>query len=332
MVSIDCRRNYFFCWLISAGIFILATGSLAANNTSTEGAKKLSVEERTLTFPGSASFGALALIPHDVARVGGPTNIGAAVGTVKVSVPNGQWLTLELNPLAFMHPKLLDSCSAVGLDGLVVNFIAMDDSEGGWCDTAMQHANHFKNLKCLILNKSDVSDVGVSALRGQHDIECIRCVLTRIHGDCFKTFSQFKNLYHLDCGDCTIKEENLKYLSDCHSLTYVDLRGTRLGNLGVKYLSKCSNLTGLRIGCNAAIDDASIKYLLDLRHLDVDRTSITFSGLKALAPMHLRRLTISGGTCPAKDLPILKKLAKTVEVLPQSRSAGQFEQLFQPLH
>ena len=328
--------NHFFCLLVlNAIIYIFATGSLAANPTVAQGAKKQSLEERTLIFPGSASLGALSLIPYDGPSLGDPQHIGPAVGTVKISVPTGKLLFFELGPQAIAHPKLLDSCSAVGVDGLIINFIAMDDSEGGWCDAALQHADHFKNLKFLILNRSDVSDAGISQLKGQHDIECIRCVLTRVHGDCFKTFSQYKNLQYLDCANDTIKEENLKYLSDCPRLSSVDLRGNKLGDAGIKYLSRCSNLTELRIGCNPTVDEAGIKCLLNLKHLtylDFDRSSITLSKLKELKPMHLDRLTVAEGTCPAKDLPILKTLAKKVSFAPRSKSSKESDVLLAPLH
>jgi hypothetical protein len=171
-VSIACRRYYFCGLIVNAIVCIFATASLAANHTAaTDEAKNQAVEERMLVFPQKTSLGALSLIPHNGPMAGNARRFGSAVGTVKVSVPKGKWLSLELNTEAFKHPELVDSCSAVGLDCLIINFLSMDDSEGGWCDAALPHANHFKNLKCLILNRSDVSDAGMSKLKGQKDVE-----------------------------------------------------------------------------------------------------------------------------------------------------------------
>jgi hypothetical protein len=100
-------------------------------------------------------------------------------------------------------------------------------------------------------------------------------------------------------------------------------------------LSACKNLFELRIAGNSAIDDASIKYLLNFNHLiwlDIANTSVTCSGLKALKPLHLTKLTVSEGVCSGKDLPILKAVAKTVEFLPKSGSLDGNEDLLVPMH
>jgi len=329
--------NNFFFPLLSAIICSLAVCASFAANPKSQGAKSSPVDERTLTFPKVANFGTLSLIPHDRNAVFGAKSICTASGTVKVRVPKGQWLSLDLSQQAFAHPDLLDSCSETGLDALNINFLSMDDSEIGWCDKVLQQANHFKNLKCLIVSRSDVSDAGMSALSGQHDLECICGFVTRIEGDCFKTFAQYKNLQHVDFFDNAIKEDCLRYLSQCPKLAVVDLRRTHMGNLGVQYLSRCPNITILRLGGNRKIDDACIKYLLKLKHvnwLDLGGTRVTFEGLKALKPMNLQRLTVVEGICSVKDMPVLKSLAKQLDNLPQSDSGGdkQYEQMLQPMH
>jgi len=334
MVSIYWRRNYFLSGLTSAIICILATASFATHQKSATNGAKNSVEERTLTFPQSGSIGVLTLIPHHN-FIGNEKAIGTAIGTVKAIVPKGSWLGLELNRQAVLHPKLLDSCSTIGVDALNISFMSMEDGDVGWSDAALQHANHFKSLKCLLLNKSDVSDQSVSGLRGLPDIECISAFLTGINGDCFKTFSQYKNLQYLICSEDPIRQENLRYLSECPRLSYVDLRRTELGEPGVKYLRRCPNISTLRIGNNSKVNDACIKYLLNLRHLKslgLENTAVTYSGLKALKPLNLQILSISEGACDGKDLPALKSLATKIQFVPRLRVDRKMEQMFDPVH
>jgi hypothetical protein len=188
----------------------------------------------------------------------------------------------------------------------------------------------------LLINRSDVSDAGISRLSGEHDLECISGFLTDIKGDCFKTFSQFKNLRYVAFYDDAIKEENLKYLSACPNLSYVDLHHTGMSELGVSYLSHCSNISDLRIQGNPKINDAAIKHLLNLKHLTwltLEGTGTTFTGLQQLKPLKLDHLRISEGSCDAKDLPRLKALARNVEIVPRSHSVGtNMQQILAPLH
>jgi len=333
-VSNHCRQNYLFCWFITAIICSLATASIATNKTSTAQTNTKSAEQRSITFSKVASIGTLVLIPHGGQNIGGPVPVGAAFGSVKVSVPAGDWLALELNRQAFEHPNLIDSSSETGLDGLIITFMSMDDSENRWCDTALLHANHFKNLKCLVLNRSDVSDAGMSQLHGQPDMEWITGFLTDIKGSCFKTFSQHKNLQRLEFFDVDLKQENLRYLSDCPRLSYVDFHHSGLTEVGVKYLSKCPNITTLRLGGNAKVNDTSIKYFLNMKHLsqlELDGTGTTVRGLMALKPLHLDRLKVS--ECDPKDVPALKTLARIVVFVPRSHGVDtRTQNLYAPLH
>jgi len=331
------RWNYFFSCLISAIICICGTASIATNQKSkTESANTNSAQERTLTFPKGASIGRLSLIPHDYLYLGQEKLIGAASGTAKVRVPKDKLLALELSREAYVHPDRLELCSAVGLDVVNINFMAMEDSESTWCDAVLQHASHFKSLKCLLLNRSDVTDAGLSHLTGLRDLECISATMTGIKGDCFKTLAQYKNLQYLSLSDDPIKQENLKYLSNCPSLSYLDLHHTGVGELGIECLSKCANLSTLKLADNRKVDDACIKYLLNMKHaslISLDGTSVSFNGLKALKPLKLYLLAVSEGTCDRKDLPVLNSLAKYVKVVPRSHRVDKStEQMWAPLH
>jgi hypothetical protein len=324
--------------LACAVICALAPASLATNQKS-DAAKKeqalnKSVEERTLVFPKIAELGKLFLVPHTSDGMKQETVVGTAFGTVKVHVPKNEFLVLSLNRQALQNPQCLDSCSATGVDGITISFLSMDDNENEWCDAALKHANHFKNLKCLTLNRSDVSDAAVSAMTDLRDLQFFAAFETRIKGYCFKTLSRNKNLRNMSCFDDAIEQENLKYLSDCPRLSAVDVRRTGIGDVGVKYLSECPNIATLRLGGNPRISDACTKYLLNLKHvewLDLDGTRVTFKGLKALKPMHLHLLSVTEGTCSAKELPVLKGLAKQVQIVSRARGMNKDEQLFAPM-
>jgi hypothetical protein len=65
--------------------------------------------------------------------------------------------------------------------------------------------------------------------------------------------------------------------------------------------------------------------------LDLDGTRVTFNGLKTLKPMHLHLLSVTEGTCTAKELAALKGLAKQVQIVPRARGMNKDEQLFAPM-
>lgn len=337
-----CRRNYFFSFLLGALICVLACASFAANQKAkTEGEKKTpdqpkrSDQERTLTFP-KAGMGTLYLVYHDEKGMNMADPVVTAIGTVRIKVPKDRWLTLELSRYAYAHPDSFESCSSSGLDGLSLNLVSIDESDSAFCDTALQHANHFRGLKCLLLNRADISDAGLSRMKGLPELEFICGFLTPITGDCFKTFSQFKKLNYVGFYDDAIKPENVKYLKDCPMLACVDLSHTDLGEVGIKYLSQCPNISVLKISSNPKVNDACIKYLLSMKHLsrlELEGTGITFSGLKALKPLHLSILRVSAGVCANTDRPVLKTLAKKVEIVwREHRVDKSTQEMFAPLH
>jgi hypothetical protein len=224
----------------------------------------------------------------------------------------------------------------VPLDAVNINFMAMEDSESAWCDAALLHASHIKSLKCLILNRSDVSDAGLSRVSALPDLECISASMTSVKGDCFKTFGQHKNLQFIGVGDDPLKEETIKYLSSCPKLWYVDMHHTGMGDLGVKYLSKCAHLCRVRLADNGKITDACIKDLLNLKHvswLALEGTSVSAHGLKMLKPMNLDSLTIADGTCDKNDLAALHTWITRLAIVPRARKVDKStEQLYAPLH
>jgi hypothetical protein len=111
---------------------------------------------------------------------------------------------------------------------------------------------------------------------------------------------------------------------------------TGIGEIGVKHLSKCANLWHLRLEDNAKVNDACIKYLLNLkqlRELSLQSTNVSFNGLKALKQLNLVKLTVSEDTCEKKDQPVLQSLAAHVVVRPRSRVVDKGTQrLYAPLH
>jgi hypothetical protein len=269
--------------------------------------------------------------------ISGETPIGAAAGTVTVTVPPGEILQFEANREAFVHPELLDASPVEGIDAVKISFMAMDDSENGLCDAAIARVGHFKGTYALLLGRSDVTDAAVARIAPMPKVEHFSAPLTNIKGSCLKNFpKQFPKLKVLALNDNQLEANNIQYLAACPDLYYVDMHHGNATNAVVKALSKCANLTTMRLGINSHIDNECIADILTmkkLKSLELDATAVSFAGVRKLKALHLDNLSVSQDLCTAKDLPELRSLAKNVQLVRQAQKVNRdMKYMLAPLH
>jgi hypothetical protein len=280
--------------------------------------------KRTIDFHSTTSLGALYAIPivHGVAYATWRNRkmIGAAVGKVSVVVPPDHLLCLEPNRRLLDKPELMKQMDPDCLDALFISASSLDDAENQRCNQAMKYASHFKSLKDINVDRSDVSDTGLSLLQNLPSLEAVSTMLCDINGSCLPTLSKLPKLHALNLWGTHVSESNYKYFSLFKNLDYLNLSQTKMTVIGFKEIGKCTSLKELLLAYNVSFTDEMVSSLLPLKNLekldlrqtsisdkclpslaqlkslkqlDLRKSAVTLPGLTALAPLHLVSLKLT---------------------------------------
>jgi hypothetical protein len=302
---------------------------------SSEPSKTSGISKRTIDFHSSESLGNLTIVwgrpegyPSDLSSC---KFAGAAQGKITVSVPPGCELCYEPNSRVLAHPQLMDSISGDAIDILRVNSVSLDESESERGNALMPHVNHLARLRELFIDRSDVTDAGLSKLHDLNSLEVISGFETLVAGSCFKDLCKFPNLSMLCLRLAQLKDENLKYLPNMHKLTYLNLRQVKLSKEALAQLSKCSSLRKLLLD-RPEIDDSWLPLLTKLKNLDsldLIATSITDKGLPTLTALkHLRALNLCGAKVTPQGLAVLAPMhLQTLMLTNNNYDAAQLKKL-----
>jgi hypothetical protein len=280
--------------------------------------------KRTIDFHSAASLGALYAIlrVHGVAYATWRDRklLGAAVGKVTVVVPPDHLLCLEPNRRLLDRPELMNQLDPDCLDILFISASSLADTENQRCNQAMKYASHFRSLKEINVDRSDVSDTGLSMLANLPSLEAISTMLCDVDGSCFPTLSKLPKLHALNLWGTHISEANYKWFSLFKNLDYLNLSQTKMTQAGFKEIGKCKSLRELLLAYDVNFTDDMVSSLLplkvlekldlrqssisdkclptlaklkSLKDLDLRKTSVTPAGLTALIPLHLDSLKLT---------------------------------------
>ncbi|HEY9757479.1 MAG TPA: hypothetical protein V6C97_20085 [Oculatellaceae cyanobacterium] len=316
------------------GIVSGASAQKSASGHVRNDAEKSTI--RLLHFPADKSIGTI-LIGRKNGDYGlnGKRQIAGAMGDVRITVPAGCFVLFEANRRVFQEPALLDQVSKQGIDRIKLGFIAMSDSEDGWCDRALSHVSSITGLKELDLNRSEATDKGLSCVKHLNNLEYLSCLRSDITGSFFQDLAGLPHFAGLDCSWCSIEEKNLKYLSSLKHLERLSLNRIGLSPSGLKEIAKCSTVTELRIESNPKLTNDSLKELSsmkNLRYLDLRMTNITIEGLRKLKGLPLTVLAVPQTCSKRSDVEELLKTFPRLNIHFQSNDVPQdIRQTYAPL-
>jgi hypothetical protein len=243
---------------------------------------------------------------------------------------------LKLSKEAIYNPKCLNELCATGIDSLKVSYMGMDETDDELCDRALQYLPHFRDLQSLDVDRSNVSDAGLSKIRSLTRLKAISAFTTAVKGSCFKDFRYLPELTSLTFDYCPLDQTNLVYLASLPHLKLLSLGKTGIDDTSLKVLSACPSLTRLKICANPKITDRGLKYLLamkNLNDLDLRETSVTISGLEQLKPLPLKSLTLDGKFVAASQKARLKQLFPHATInIYEHKPSAETQILFGRLH
>lgn len=267
--------------------------------------------ERTITFPASRTYGSLIYYPpnYQERETHKECCIAQAQGTVKIKAgwvvefwPNGEF---------FRHPEVLDKLPPDSIDGVRLKYLPMDDSEEGLGDASLAHINNLTKLKYLDVDRSEISDKGLSLLTKLNDLEYLSGLGSGIEGTCLKTMGHMKKMRIFKLPNCNLRISEIKYIpTNFPDLRFLCLNRTRLKDESMEPISRCKNLIRIDISDNSFLTDACCKYIARLPNLymiEMSSTSITAKGVRDLAGLPLATI-VMGGAIKKKELESLRKL------------------------
>jgi hypothetical protein len=299
----------FFCAFVgTVCLAASAEGARGAKTTKIDATKptKTQADLRTIVFPPK-SIGTLKLVERrGLSRnswysYGEIKLAGSAEGVVKVTVPPGYALELEPNRRVCDNPALLRQISGNGIDILRLSFFGIEEGEENSCNRTLSYVNGMTGLRALDLDRSDVTDEGLSQLKNLPHLNSISCFFTSVRGSCFKSLASLPELKALYLRNCKIEPKYLIDLSKLPKLSTLNLDNSRLSQAGAKELSKCSGLVELSLHGNPHFEDSCMNCLASLKkleHLDVKDTAVTFEGIRALHGIKLKTLMVSQDVLP----------------------------------
>lgn len=288
----------------------------------------------TVNFPKSFSIGTLTVRqPHQGANEFTP--LGPAQGTIRFN--NQYQYALDANHLFFLHPEVLKDIPPDSLDTIRMRFSSFDDAEDGLCDKAMKYVAGLTGLKKLNLDRSEVTDLGLSQAKNLVNLESLTMFSTLAKGKAFKDLTNLKKLRAINIPLNDLVPEAYECFSGYPYLTELDVGRCHPNDQAMKSIAKCTTLTNLDLSGNQTVNDQNIKYLVTLKHLKTLKlfgTSVSLTGLAQLKDLPLKLVTLPQRVYEPGKLAAISKVFPHTELIAKGREKinDTDQAIFAPLH
>jgi beta-lactamase regulating signal transducer with metallopeptidase domain len=182
-------------------------------------------------------------------------------------------------------------------------------------DEALFYLRKLPRLKSLMLTRGQISDQGLTFLRGMENIEFVCLMdawgLTDIG---ISHVTTLPKLTRFCCNNAEqLTDDSLRHFGQAANLQHLSLDGGRVSDAGLKHLHNLKHLTTLEINSSESlITDKGLQELAghhDLETLELEHTLITDAGLKHLYGLaKLTQLTLKRSMVTPEGLAELRKL------------------------
>ncbi|MCA0316325.1 MAG: hypothetical protein LCH63_21070 [Candidatus Melainabacteria bacterium] len=254
------------------------------------------IKERVLEFPGNKQFGTLFIFDKpSISRGDGAPKLVKARGLVKI--PAGNLIEFLPNEHFIMAPHQLDKLPADAFDAVRMKYFAMDDAEEDRADEALLYLARFKSIKYLDLDRCEISDRGMEAIKNLPNLVTFTAMNSSITGKCFKKLGVLKELRQLKLQNT---DPDLACIADLAkafpNLWHLCLTRTRVTNKAIEPIAALKSLKRLDLAEDSFLDDGCIPTLAcltSLNNLEIPETRITAQGLLKLKHLPLKRVDVS---------------------------------------
>ncbi|MBP6747022.1 hypothetical protein KA344_17455 [bacterium] len=291
-------------------------------------------ERQIVNFPKGFSIGTLT-----ITRVKAGQDSSAPLGPAQGSTVFNRkdYYSLDANHLFFLHPEVLKDIPPDCLNSIRMRFSSFDDGEDGLCDKAMKYVACLTGLKKLNLDRSEVTDEGLSHAKSLVNLESMTLFSTLVKGKAFKDLTGLKKLHTINIPLNELTPDTYEYFSGYPKLTTLDVGRCHPNEQAIKCIAKCTNLTDLDISGNQTVNDRNIKYLTSLKQLKSLRlfgTNVSLNGLAQLKDLPLKQIVLPEREYDSARLDAVRKVFPQAKLIAKQRGKlkGNDEAIFAPLH
>jgi hypothetical protein len=135
------------------------------------------------------------------------------------------------------------------------------------------------------LEKSEMSDAGLKALKSMKNLQYLGLFANELDGSFLKDLTDLKMLRIIILSNNTLKEENLEYFSQYKGLQVLNLAHTRISTRNLKFLAQTPSLEILSLSGNDNVKDDLVPLVVPLKNLgllDIRRAGLTQVGLEKI--------------------------------------------------
>jgi Leucine-rich repeat (LRR) protein len=153
-------------------------------------------------------------------------------------------------------------------------------------DAGVECVADLRQLTCLVLNGTTISDVSVKrlALERGNRMQHLALPETSVTDVALEHISQMGQLRYLYLSDTRVTDAGLVHLKANTKLKSLSLRNTAISDLGLSLIADLTNIETLDLG-GTQISDEGLDHLLRLKNLRcvvLDGTMVTSNGLRRL--------------------------------------------------
>lgn len=252
--------------------------------------KNLPMPSRVLKFPANVSVGGIAVLDkayYSVEDISGDISDRSinrkAQGTI--SIPANKFVVFFPNHNFIRSPHLLDGLPTNSFDFVLFRYMSMDSSDDHLGNPALAYLSRFSSIRCLDIEKAEVSDQGLKQLVPLVNLEFIALFSTEIDGTFLKSLAGHKSLRYVAVNNTGFKRSELRYFTLLPNLEYLNLSHLRLSDRDLDVLTSCKNLKWLSLASNPDITDSALKtfaLMPKLHSLDLRDTRVSDKALNSL--------------------------------------------------
>jgi hypothetical protein len=287
-------------------------------------------EVRILSFPQDVSCGRIYGKPTH--RIEGNKDkfaikdifLGTAQGKVTVPVKPEYTIWFEPSRRVYEHPELLEKIDLPGIDGIRLKFTSMTNREDNLCNKVLSKLSHFKSIKHLDANYSDVSDAGLQELGSLPNLDYLDVSNTFVTAKSLPVIGSCHSLQTISMGNTNLQGANFAALANLHKLNLMDLHHTMLSSSDLKGMASCKSIKDLDIHNNPKVDESCLSYISGLNHLAVISlagTAIHGKSLVGLVGCPLREVRIDDTHCDAGEADLLRKTFPRIVIYAENAKA-----------
>ncbi len=319
-----------------------APAGVAGTNTNNKTQKQIqtpttaakNANGQIVNFPRGFSIGTLTICKIK----NGPdtyTPLGPAQGRIVFN--DKDYYALDANHQFFLHPEVLKDIPSDCLDSIRLRFSSFDDAEDGLCDKAMKYVAGLTGLKKLNLDRSEITDAGLSQAKTLVNLESITLFSTLVKGKAFKDLTGLKKLHTINIPLNELTPDTYELFSAYPKLTTLDVGRCHPSEQAIKSIAKCTNLIDLDLSGNRTVNDRTIKYLKSLKQLKSIRlygTNVSLEGLAELKDLPLKQIVLPEREYEKDKLDAVSKVFPHANLIKkgQKKFTDGDEAIFEPLH